>query len=168
MHHLQNQIAKNGLKFMLKNKKMTAVSLAVIFFAAMDRFFKILAFNNQASQVNLAGDVLKFSYKSNYYIAFSLPLAGVWLNAVIILIILSLIFYLLKAIINSNQVTALCLFAVAVGAVSNLFDRLAYGYVIDYLDLKHFTVFNLADIMIMTGIICLLFTKSNKLENNFS
>lgn len=153
---------------MLKSdKKMIAISLAVIFFAAADRFLKVLAFNDQAGQINLLGEILKFSYKSNYYIAFSLPLYGVWLKAAVAVIILLLFFYLLKEIISGRRLTAVCLFAVALGAASNLFDRLKYGYVIDYLDLKYFTVFNLADIMIAAGVVGLLFTRSNKLENNF-
>lgn len=153
---------------MFKDKKMIAISLAVIFFTSLDRFLKILAFNNQIGQVNLAGDVLKFSYKNNYYIAFSLPLYGDWLKVVIAIIILLLFFYLLKARRNGRQKIAVCLFAIAMGAISNLFDRLRYGYVIDYLDLKYFTVFNLADIMIAAGVVCLLFSKNNKSENNFS
>lgn len=151
---------------MLKSdKKMIAISLAVIFFAMADRLLKVLAFNNQSEQVNLLGEILKFSYKSNYYIAFSLPLSGVWLNAAIILIILLLIFYLLKAFIRGRWLTAVCLFAVAMGAASNLFDRLTYGYVIDYLDLKYFTVFNAVDIMITAGVICLLFIKNHQYES---
>lgn len=152
---------------MLKdNKKMTAVILAVIFFIGLDRLLKILAFNNQAGQINLLGEILKFSYKNNYYIAFSLPLYGRWLNAAVFLIILFLIFYLLKALLSGRRLTAVCLFAVVMGAASNLFDRLTYGYVIDYLDLKYFTVFNAADIMITIGIIGLLFVKRGKSENN--
>ena len=37
------------------------------------------------------------------------------------------------------------------GAVSNLYDRLKYGFVIDYFDLKYFTIFNIADAMIFFG-----------------
>jgi signal peptidase II len=49
------------------------------------------------------------------------------------------------------------------GAISNILDRLIYGYVIDYLELKYFTVFNLADVMISGGAIILL-TKTIKLN----
>lgn len=147
---------------MLKhNKKMIALSLAIIIFTVLDRLLKILAFNNQNVQVNLLDDVLKFSYKNNYYIAFSLPLYGRWLNAAIFLIILLLIFYLLKARQGGKRKVAICLFAIVMGAASNLFDRLKYGFVIDYFDLKYFMVFNLADIIIMIGVICLLFFIKN-------
>lgn len=146
---------------MIKNKKTIAVSLAIIFFIALDRFLKSFAFNNQFGQVNLLGEVLKFSYKSNYYIAFSLPLAGVWLNAVIVLIVLLLIFYWLKACRESRSAIAIYLFAVIAGAGSNFFDRLKYGFVVDYLDLKYFTVFNLADAIIVIGAVRLILLVKN-------
>ena len=54
---------------------------------------------------------------------------------------------------------------IIVGAISNLIDRLRYGYVVDYIDVKFFSVFNIADSMITIGIILivikeLLFKKS--------
>ena len=40
------------------------------------------------------------------------------------------------------------------GGLGNLIDRLYYGYVIDMFDLRHFAVFNVADIFVCAG--CLL------------
>ena len=37
------------------------------------------------------------------------------------------------------------------GAIGNLIDRIAYGYVIDFLDFKVWPVFNIADSMISAG-----------------
>ncbi|MCY1670632.1 signal peptidase II [Novosphingobium sp. SL115] len=47
------------------------------------------------------------------------------------------------------------------GAVGNIYDRLAYGYVIDYADLhigewRPFQIFNLADVAITFGVLILL------------
>ena len=39
------------------------------------------------------------------------------------------------------------------GAVSNLIDRLAFGYVIDYIDLKVWPAFNIADAALTIGMI---------------
>ena len=39
------------------------------------------------------------------------------------------------------------------GIVSNLIDRLYFGYVIDFIDLKIWPIFNLADVFILAGII---------------
>lgn len=47
------------------------------------------------------------------------------------------------------------------GAVSNILDRAYFGCVIDFIDLKIWPVFNLADIFITTGAIILLYQLRN-------
>ncbi len=44
------------------------------------------------------------------------------------------------------------------GAVGNLMERLAKGYVVDFLDFRliHFPVFNVADIAVCVGAVCLM------------
>ena len=78
------------------------------------------------------------------------------LTAFITVIILILgvywLYLLKKAEINKTICLTFCLF----GAISNIIDRFKYGYVVDYFDLKYFTVFNLADTMIVCGVFCLL------------
>jgi signal peptidase II len=44
------------------------------------------------------------------------------------------------------------------GAIGNLIDRLAFGYVIDFLQFGSFPVFNVADSFITTGVILLSFS----------
>ncbi len=98
---------------------------------------------------------LNFHFFANRNIAFSLPLEGVWLTIVITLIIALLIFYFFRFYSQLNKLTLFGLGAIIVGALSNLSDRLFYGFVIDYLDLSRFTIFNLADILIVSGTIFL-------------
>ena len=43
------------------------------------------------------------------------------------------------------------------GAVGNLFDRVQYGYVVDFIDFKIWPVFNLADTSIVLGVALLAF-----------
>jgi signal peptidase II len=42
------------------------------------------------------------------------------------------------------------------GASSNLLDRIVYGYVIDYIDLRIWPVFNLSDAGISVGVLIIL------------
>ena len=54
---------------------------------------------------------------------------------------------------------------VLAGAASNLYDRVCYGYVIDFLDFRIWPVFNLADTSICVGIFLVFFdflSKSRK------
>ncbi len=43
------------------------------------------------------------------------------------------------------------------GALGNLFDRLHYGYVVDFIDFKFWPVFNVADASIVVGVLILAF-----------
>ncbi len=44
------------------------------------------------------------------------------------------------------------------GAIGNLMERMAKGYVVDFLDFRliHFPVFNIADIAVCVGAVCLM------------
>lgn len=137
--------------------------MIAIFFMA-DRYLKFLAVNSQGEPaIELVGSFFSFNFIPNYYIAFSLPLQGFWLNSVISLIILAIIAFLIKSIRNKeNKLFISGLSLILIGAISNLIDRLQSGYVIDYLYLKHFTVFNLADVCISLGAIIILFSLNKK------
>lgn len=143
-------------------KKMIAIYTAIIFFVVLDRLLKVLALTSSERQFNLLGEILKFNYKANYYIAFSLPLAGRMLVILLILIILILISLAIFSLFKRQYDKLALLSLIILGAGSNLFDRLKYGYVIDYFDLKYFTVFNLADAMIVVGVILLAIVLNKK------
>lgn len=149
------------LKF---DKKIIAICLAIIFFIGLDRFLKMAALADYGRQLNLIGEILKFNCQPNYYLAFSLPLAGKFLIALIGLIIVALSLWAADYLRRREYGGLWPLFLIIFGATSNLLDRIKYGYVVDYLDLKYFTVFNLADAMIVAGVIfyILILIKSNQ------
>lgn len=125
-------------------------------FFCLDRYFKIIAINSwpKISQPLIAG-YLNFNFVPNYNIAFSLPLSGPFLTIFIFLIILFLIGYLFyKRLAPLSE--RLPLLFIILGSSSNFWDRINYEYVIDYLDLRWFTVFNIADAMISLSVIYLL------------
>lgn len=146
------------------NKKRIAILIFAIFFVILDRFFKTLAFQFYSQKkIELLGDFLKFNFVKNYNIAFSLPLSGIFLNILIFCIIVFLSFYIMILIKQKENNQAIYLTIILIGAISNYVDRILYGFVIDYIDLKYYTVFNFADIMIVSGVIMLiLFNFKNK------
>ena len=119
-----------------------------------------------SGQFNLAGDLFTFTFTPNYFIAFSLPIGGRILELVIFVLILLMVaacFYLL--IKKNKRILLFGLTVVLLGSISNFIDRLNFGYVIDYLYLKHFTVFNLADTMIVSGSIIIFFCLNKKTDH---
>ncbi len=138
------------------------VMIAIFFI--VDRYFKSLALNQPLNSAKrIIGDIFLFNFTANYNISFSLPLSGIVLNIAILLIIAILIYTIFYLIINKNGYGAeiILLTFILFGAISNILDRFLFGYVVDYLELKYFTVFNLADIMIVAGAIILIIKNSN-------
>lgn len=150
------------LTFFKNNKKMIMI-LVIIFFVVLDRFLKTLSLNYLNSQrVKLIGDFFSLNFSPNYNIAFSLPAKGFILDAIIIFLIIILIYYFILSIKRKEGLKSFFFFIIILGAFSNLYDRMLYGFVIDYLDLKYFTAFNLSDVMIVSGVTCLLIAIKNK------
>ena len=75
--------------------------------------------------------------------------------------------------INSNNSKSYFFVMILGGSLGNLFDRIYYSAVPDFIDLNynnfHWFVFNVADIFISTGILCLilveLFFNKNEINN---
>jgi signal peptidase II len=58
---------------------------------------------------------------------------------------------------RGRPVVRLGLALLAAGALGNGIDRLARGYVVDFIHLRHWPVFNVADVLITAGAILLVF-----------
>ena len=91
------------------------------------------------------------------------------ITAVIVLVNIGLIYFLLKA----NGIYIYLISIILGGSLGNLFDRIYYYAVPDFIDLHlgnfHWFVFNIADIFITIGIIGLIigeFTKGKKFSEN--
>jgi signal peptidase II len=154
----------NKLISKINFKNIAIITMIAIFFIA-DRYLKSLALN-QASKtpIKLIGDIFSFNFTPNYYIAFSLPIGGKWLNLLVILIIIALIIYIFYLILkkNNQKLNTILLTIILFGAISNILDRLIFGYVIDYFELRYFTVFNLADVMISGGALAIILKNLKK------
>lgn len=136
---MNNQI----LKLPIKN---IAWLFALAIFFMLDRFLKLLTLDLESKII--IPNLLNFNFVPNYNIAFSLPVGGTYLNIIISLIIIAIIIFLSLNYKNLKTLEFISFFGILLGAVSNLLDRFQYGFVIDYLDLRWFTIFNIADVLI--------------------
>lgn len=106
----------------------------------------------------------KLTYVHNTGAAFSfLSEAGGWQRwffAGLALVISAVITVWMTRLKKHETLMAVALALVLGGAVGNLIDRLAYGYVIDFLDVYyeswHWPAFNIADSAITLGVILML------------
>ena len=121
----------------------------------IDRLLKAAAL--QGLSFSFFGGSLKFLLFKNGGIAFSLPLSGpvVWIMTGLILVaVLSSAWKDWRLGIRANLM-AYALFAL--GAASNLIDRLLLGYTDDYIIFFSRSAVNLADGMILAGALWLAF-----------
>jgi signal peptidase II len=147
----------------MKKKYFILICLISLFSVSLDRLFKLLAEKNFFyPPISLIGDLFSLNFAANKFISFSLPIGGAGLIIGIILALIWLAYYLVYSFKKGEQKKAAAILLILFGAASNLFDRFKYGYVIDYFDLKYFTVFNLADAMIVFGTIILAWLLSKK------
>lgn len=133
---------------------MTAAAV-IVFSAVLDRLLKHAALGDRSAR-SIIGDWFRFRFEENYYIAFSLPLTGSLLTAIILSLLCVVAYYAYRSMKSGDSVSFFLYAAIFSGGISNLYDRLAYGYVVDYLDLRYFTVFNLADVLITSGALSLV------------
>lgn len=147
---------------MILSKKAAAIFFAAAFFIA-DRLLKILFAGYLSGQFfSLLGQWLSLRLAFNRGIAFSLPLP-LALTLSLSLTVLVLLFYLLvKSFKAYKSLEFWGLILLFTGAASNWLDRLKWSAVVDYFDLKYFTIFNLADILIVVGIFLLILSFRQK------
>lgn len=144
--------------------------ISIIFF--LDRYSKnfiLEAFEN--TDYIFINDYLNLSLVFNTGIGFGLLSleAGVLYNIIscfISLVVLILIYLLLK----SQNFEKYCFSAIIGGALGNLYDRIFYKAVPDFIDFHignfHWFSFNIADIFITLGIILILFNEFNSKNKN--
>jgi signal peptidase II len=121
-------------------KYAPAVIVAACFFI-LDRFLKVW--------FTQSGEAVK-----NYQAAFSLSFGFdiLWLAA---LVIACALVWLIFSLLKKDALATSALIILLLGAGANFYDRLVYGYVIDYLQLPPWLVFNLADLLVVGGALLL-------------
>jgi len=149
--------------------KKIIIILAIFFF---DRFTKIYLLNLQESGTDIDFYITSFL---NFYLVWNtgigFGLASMETNiyyhvltVIIVIINIGLIFFLIK----SKSYYAYLIALIIGGSLGNLFDRIYYYAVPDFIDLHlgnfHWFIFNVADIFITIGIIGLILIELLKKE----
>ncbi len=114
-----------------------------------DRFLKwiVVSFSSAADL-----GLVEFTKFMNHGIVFSLPVPQ-WFYLPIAVAIFAVFLFLFVSAIKCRLSTAFGLSFVLLGALSNLIDRMAYGATVDYLVFFDLSAVNLADGMILLGVV---------------
>ncbi|MEA2088916.1 MAG: signal peptidase II [Patescibacteria group bacterium] len=99
---------------------------------------------------------LQITLNKNYGLALGIDVGYCVLYPLIAIIILFLLNLLRKNYQQNNFAKVLIITIILAGAISNLIDRILLGYVIDFINIPWFSIFNFADICIVFGTIFLV------------
>ena len=151
--------------------------IVILFIFFLDRITKIYLINLQADGTDIDFYITSFL---NFYLVWNTGIgfglasmeADMYyhiLTLIIVIINIVLVFFLFKA----TKIYAYLICLVIGGSLGNLFDRVYYNAVPDFIDFHlenyHWFIFNVADIFISVGIIGLIlfeFFKKDKVSKN--
>ena len=147
--------------------------LVILTIFGIDRLSKIYLINLQSSGTDIDFYILPFL---NFYLIWNTGIgfglismdSGVYYH-ILTTIILIVNFGLMYFLVKSSGINAYSFSMIIGGSLGNLFDRIYYYAVPDFIDLHlgnyHWFIFNIADIFITVGIIGLILTELLKKEN---
>ena len=149
-------------KFKLKNIIIDLFIISLLFIT--DRIFKIYILEIAESKGEV--DIYINSYL-NFYLIWNKGIAfGIfsfeqnYIYYLISFIIFIICIVLAVMIVKTNKMKKYYLILILGGALGNLFDRVYYSAVPDFIDVHlndfHWFIFNVADIFITIGVICLI------------
>ena len=148
--------------------------LLILFIFGIDRLTKLYLINLQSSGSDIDFYILPFL---NFYLVWNTGIGfglismetNIYyhiLTIIIVIINIGLIYFLIK----SKGVYSYLLAIIIGGSLGNLFDRIYYAAVPDFIDLNyngyHWFIFNFADIFISLGIICLILVEFLSYKKN--
>jgi len=144
--------------------KKTILPIIFLSLLTLDRFIKVFVQQNQ----NLFNSkFLKLTYNQNSNLFFfNIPFPILITISIIGLILITIWFK--DAYQQKNQLLKIALLLIITGGISNFYDRLFSGFVIDWiwLAILPFSIFNLADIYIALGVSLVIFSQFLSVKQN--
>lgn len=140
---------------MKRKSKIGVLVFSNLSLIILDRLSKWFVLNHPNFYL---GDLIEpelFKNPNLYFISFNSNLLYFLIGAVLLL----LLFLFFKSWQKKDFLLMAGFSLIILGGLSNFFDRIFFGYVIDWIRVFFLpiSIFNVADIMIIGGILCLIF-----------
>lgn len=138
---------------------MTVLVLAVVV-ATIDQGIKYYVQSHMTlgMSIPVITGVFHITYILNPGAAFGILEYQTKFFVAIAVIMLAALVYFYRHIAAGHRLLRFGAGLLAGGAAGNVIDRVTTGYVVDFLDFRIWPVFNSADIAIVTGVGCIIFT----------
>lgn len=138
-------------------KILSTTTLTIFILFIIDQLTKY-SFTNKSY---LFSEYIFFQYSQNFGSAFSFGSNFLHYNTIIILLSFLVLFYLIKfkSEFYETKLKKVSYILLISGILGNLFDRIFFGFVKDFIAVKYFSIFNFADIYLTLAIILFLYSE---------
>lgn len=156
---------KNNVNVSKKNFFLSIIIIVVTF--SLDRISKIKIIKEYEGHTHFINDFINLDLIWNTGIGFGLLSTNSFIIYNLISFVTALVIIVLLYFIVISKIIEKLLFSlIAGGAIGNLYDRILFNAVPDFIDIHykgiHWFTFNVADVFITFGIILLLFKDFKK------
>jgi signal peptidase II len=125
--------------------------LIIIFWIITDLATKKLASLYLNEKINIFFDIIYLKYIENKWIAFSIQIPHIKIIT-IILIILLISYYFKEEKKKKNKYIDISFALIIAWGLANAYERIVNSYVVDFIWIKYFAIFNIADSLIFIWI----------------
>ncbi len=146
------------IRWYLLNKKKFFLTVilflsSLILSCAFDQFSKVYILKNSSRDFSFFGGLIIFTFQKNTGGVFGIfPGNSKFFSAVTISAVIFLLFIYIF-LFTKNKLVTIAIGLQIGGALGNIIDRIRLGYVIDFIDLHFWPIFNFADVFIVIGAI---------------
>ena len=145
-----------------KGRWMFWILLPATCLILFDEWVKYLALQRLPLEGDLLDpEIIDFAIHKNFGVAFDIPFKMPLIIFVSVVIGIALLRIVQKHW-NKDPMISFSSLLIVVAALGNLYDRVVYGYTVDYIILFGRSAINLSDLLIVTGVILLLFSSRKK------
>ncbi len=137
-----------------------AFGLAVLIVLGLDQWTKhlvVTSFLPGESRI-FVPHILRWTYVENHAGAFGMFGTQTWLLVAMALVVLAVFYYAFREYAARSLLVRTAFGAIVGGAIGNIVDRFHFGFVVDFIDLGWWPVFNVADSCITIGVALLILT----------
>ncbi len=138
------------------HKRFQLFLLIIFATLATDQLTKLWIIEHPNLPIVMIRDIFQIIFFRNNGIAFSIPLPELIIAPLVVLIILIGGWYLHRELDLRRPLAWVAIALILGGTIGNLLDRFRLGYVVDFIAVWKFPVFNVADIAITGGMLMLV------------
>jgi len=140
------------------NNKYIFIFLTALIVILIDQISKyLIKINFELNQsLSIINNIFHLTYITNSGAGFGIFQQQKFLLILISIIVIGFIFYYLPRIKKKEKLLQVFVGFILGGTIGNLVDRVAYGYVIDFLDFRIWPIFNFADSFVSVGVLGLI------------